>query len=143
MQKALFLLITLISHQLLHSHCQMPCGIYDDALVFKYVDQYIETMQKGVKELNSLGSDTPNKRAQFIRWVALKEEQSNQVAELITTYFLQQVVKPVEESTPKVLAIHRLLFLLVKIKQNSDDIQVNNFLKEWTQFKQFFSEKGQ
>lgn len=145
MKKKFLLLACLFAfstQNVLQAHCQMPCGIFDDTLVFKYIDQYIETMQKAVVELNDIGNSTAKDRAQFTRWVMLKEKESDLTANLITTYFLQQAITPGKEgSDEKTLAAHRLLFLLVKIKQNTDATYVNKFINEWSAFKPMFKKR--
>lgn len=127
----------------LNAHCQMPCGIYHDDMVFDQIDQYVETVVKGITVLEDSKFKTIRERNEFIRWVMEKEKSSNDVAELITTFFLQQKIKPGEEDTPERLAsAHRLLFLLVKIKQNADLKVVYDFYQEWEKFKLMFHIEG-
>src|SRR6187401_3317671 len=80
----------------LEAHCQMPCGIYHDDMVFDQVDQYIETMYKGISILNENKSATARDKCEFVRWVCLKEKASDETAQLLTSYFLQQKIKPGE-----------------------------------------------
>ena len=76
----------------------------------------------------------------MIRWVVNKEDQSNEAANILLTYFLMQKIKPDtdEETTALVRSIHELLFLIVLIKQNVDLEIVKDFGKEWENFKQMF-----
>lgn len=137
MTTSIFLSVTSI--ETLHSHCQMPCGIYHDDMVYDQIDQYAETMYKCSAELNSDNSNTVKDRQQFVRWVIQKEKASDDVSILITTYFLQQKIKPDEADTPKRLALaHKLLFLIVQIKQNCDAKFVHEFMEAWEQFKHMF-----
>lgn len=125
------------------AHCQMPCGIYHDDMVFDMIDQYIETMFKGMTMLTDSKFATPKEKNEFMRWVINKENMSDETAELILTYFLQQKIKPDEEDTPKRLAsAHRLLFALVQIKQNSDRALLQGFYDEWEKFKLMFHVEG-
>jgi nickel superoxide dismutase len=120
--------LSLLTVPMLHSHCQMPCGIYHDDMVFDQIDQYVETMFK---------ANT------FIRWVVKKEDASNEMADLITTYFLQQKIKPDEPDTPKRLAAaHKMLNLLMTIKQTAEVKYVKAFEEEWEKFKLFFHIEG-
>ena len=117
----------------------MPCGIYHDDMVYDQIDQYAETMYKCCVELNHPHGNTVKDNQQFTRWVMQKEKLSDETAMLITTYFLQQKIKPDEEDTPKRLALaHQLLFLIVQIKQNSDSKFVHEFMDSWEQFKHLF-----
>lgn len=131
---------TLIFHMgSLAAHCQMPCGIYHDEMVFNQIDQYIETMYKGLTEIKNSKFSTPLERNNFIRWVMLKETASDEMANLITQYFLQQKIKPGEPDTAKrLVSAHKMLFELTAIKQNVDLAMIDNFADEWEKFKQMF-----
>jgi len=127
----------------LDAHCQMPCGIYHDDMVYDQVDQYVETMYKGISILKENKRDTDKDRNEFIRWVILKEKASDDAALLLTTYFLQQKIKPGESDTAKRLATaHKLLFDLVQIKQNADLKFVETFANDWNEFKLMFHVEG-
>lgn len=134
-----YLFASVFFHLGLLSHCQMPCGIYHDEMVFDQIDQYVETMVKGMSILHENKFNTVQTHNEFIRWVILKETSSNEIASLLTTYFLQQKIKPDESETAKrVLSAHKLLFYLVQIKQASDLAIVNDFYEEWEKFKLMF-----
>lgn len=121
------------------AHCQMPCGIYHDEMVFNQIDQYIETMYKGLTELKNNKFSTPVERNNFFRWVMLKETASNEMANLLTEYFLQQKIKPGEPDTAKrLISVHKMLFELTAIKQNVDLKMIEDFADEWESFKQMF-----
>lgn len=123
----------------LTAHCQMPCGIYHDEMVFNQIDQYIETMYKGITELKNSKFSNPLERNNFMRWVILKETASNEMANLITEYFLQQKIKPGEPDTAKrLVSAHKMLFELTAIKQNVDLKMIEDFADEWENFKQMF-----
>lgn len=123
----------------LSGHCQMPCGIYHDELVFNQIDQYIETMYKGITELKNSKFTSPFERNNFVRWVMLKDSASDEIAVLITEYFLQQKIKPGEPDTVKRLtSAHKMLFELTAIKQNVDLKMIEDFADEWENFKQMF-----
>ncbi len=125
--------------QQLSAHCQIPCGIYHDAMVYDQVDQYIETMFKGMTIISDNKFENAHDKNEFVRWVIEKEKESNNIAELITFYFLQQKIKPGEENTPKRLAsAHKLLFLAMQIKQGTTTEVVNQFADEWDEFKVMF-----
>ena len=125
------------------AHCQMPCGIYHDDMVFDQIDQYIETVVKGITVLEDNKFSSIQDRNEFMRWVMQKENMSNETANLITTYFLQQKIKPGADDTIKRLeSAHKLLFLLVLIKQGSGLGPVNDFYEEWERFKLMFHIEG-
>jgi len=135
--------LLLASHCPIEAHCQMPCGIYHDDIVFDLIDQYIETMYKGITVINGNKWATVRDKNEAIRWICTKEKSSDEIAELILTYFLQQKIKPGEEKTAKSLeSAHKLLFLLVQMKQNVDLDILHEFSHEWDSFKVMFHREG-
>lgn len=127
----------------LGAHCQMPCGVYHDEIVYDRLDQYVETMHKAISEMQVLKFDTPAEKNQYVRWIMQKERQSDEVSNLIVSYFLQQKIKPGEpDTTVKVVAAHKLLFLIVSIKQNVNLQLLYEFLDEWNKFKHMFHREG-
>lgn len=144
MRKLIFSVVCAMGcYSQLMAHCQMPCGIYHDEMVFDQIDQFVETTVKGISVLNDNKFSTIQQRNEFVRWIMQKEKSSNDVAELILVYFLQQKIKPNEEDTAKrVLSAHLLLFYLVQIKQTVDLKVVNDFYEEWERFKLMFHIEG-
>lgn len=135
--------LSLLAAPLLHSHCQMPCGIYHDDMVFDQIDQYVETMVKGVTVLSENKNDSCSEKNTFIRWVIQKENMSNETAQLLTSYFLQQKIKADEDDTVKrVCSVHKMLCYLVTIKQTCDMKYVQAFSDEWDKFKLMFHVEG-
>lgn len=127
----------------LMAHCQMPCGIYHDEMVFDQIDQFVETTVKAISVMQESAFSTVQDRNAFVRWVMQKDKNADETAHLITTYFLQQKIKPHEEDTTKrVLSAHLLLFYLVQIKQTVDYKVVNDFYEEWERFKLMFHIDG-
>jgi nickel superoxide dismutase len=135
--------LCLISLNGLAAHCQLPCGIYHDDMAYDQIDQYIETMYKGITVINDSQFKTPRERNETIRWVMLKDKESDKMAHLITSYFLQQKISLNDpDLTKKLTAAHKLLFLLVTIKQNTDRNIVKDFAAEWDKFKLMFHVEG-
>jgi nickel superoxide dismutase len=133
----------LFGHGEIHAHCQMPCGIYHDDMVFDQIDQYVETMYKGISVLNNNKFSNPRERNEFVRWVLEKDQASDESASLLTKYFLQQKIKSGEPDTVKrLVSLHKLLCNLVIIKQNVDLKFVETFSDEWEQFKLMFHREG-
>ncbi len=123
----------------LTAHCQMPCGIYHDAMIYDLIDQYAETMAKAVTVMNQSKFETVREKNEFVRWVMEKEKESNDTSQLITSFFLQQKIKSGEADTQKrTESAHKLLCLIVAIKQNADIKIVESFTEEWEKFKLMF-----
>lgn len=136
---ALSFAMVALSQPLLYAHCQMPCGIYHDDMVYDEIDQYVETMVKAVSKIKDGKFSTPSERNELIRWVMTKDHLSDETAHLICTFFLQQKIKPGEKDTAKQLeSAHKMLFQLVVIKQTVDFKPVSDFAEEWDKFKLMF-----
>jgi nickel superoxide dismutase len=144
-RKILFtgIVCSILSQAHIAAHCQMPCGIYHDEMVFDQIDQYVETMVKCVSVLEDDKFKTIQDYNVATRWIMEKETASNDIADVITIYFLQQKIKPGEEDTTKrLISAHKLLFYLVQIKQLVDLRAVNDFYEEWEKFKLMFHIEG-
>lgn len=100
-------------------------------------------MVKGISVLETNKFTTLQDRNICVRWIMEKETASDEIASDITTYFLQQKIKPDEPDTAKkVLSAHKMLFLLVAIKQTVDLKVLNDFYQEWESFKLMFHIEG-
>lgn len=109
-------------------HCQIPCGIYDDALRFKQLEEEFTTIEKSMRQIQEL-SENPGKNAnQLVRWIQNKEDHAQKVVEIITAYFLQQRIAPVEVSgkskrdayVKQLVHCHKILVAIMKAKQTTD-----------------------
>lgn len=141
LKKTLFAVTALFaSYSLpLSAHCQMPCGIYHDQMVYDQVDEFYETMYKCCKAMGNNKFETGEERNCYIRWVMTKDRMCDETAHILTTFFLQQKIKPGEDETADlVICLHKCLFLIVAIKQNVDVKIVEQFGKEWENFKKLF-----
>lgn len=116
------------SHPSALAHCQIPCGIYDDAARFTLLREHIATVEKSMKLVIEL-SEEPGKNAnQLVRWVMNKEQHADYIADIITAYFLQQRIKPLgseggeskEKYLEKLTLCHEILVASMKTKQTTD-----------------------
>ena len=116
------------SPQLAEAHCQIPCGIYHDDMVFHVLDEDVETVAKMVEMMNV--SECPKKsqvllRNQFTRAVTNKDTYADKIAHTISEYFLQQRIKMDDPDLQKKLAgAHKVLVLAMKVKQAPDEAAV-------------------
>ena len=110
------------------AHCQVPCGIYDDEMRLDMIDEHITTIGKAMKMITDLSDDAQPEYNQIVRWVEAKEEHADEIAYIVSWYFLQQRVKPVERSEGdaygeylhKVELLHLILVASMKAKQSTD-----------------------
>jgi len=114
------------------SHCQIPCGIYDDALRFTLFEEHLTTMAKSMKLIEELAQDPKANANQLVRWVQNKEDHAEQFRAIVTEYFLTQRIKPVEgdDATAKaayvkqVTLLHEMLVYSMKAKQTTDQAHI-------------------
>ncbi len=58
------------------AHCQIPCGIYNDELRVQLIEEHIDTIEKSMKQIATLGAQSPLDNNQLVRWVMNKEEHA-------------------------------------------------------------------
>lgn len=119
----------------LEAHCQMPCGIYDDSLVFGDMKQCLATMAKAVAEISSHEMDSPAAINQMIRWVGKKDLHSDRFSEDVAEYFLKQRIPlDADNLDAKLKSAHILLVLSMRAKQTVDAQLIEDLKKEFERF---------
>ena len=85
------ILITLTS-SVLYSHCQVPCGIYDDASRIIQIREDINTIQKAIKNITELSNNktVPKDLNQLVRWINTKEEHSQHILSIPINQYLSK-----------------------------------------------------
>ena len=84
------------------AHCQVPCGIYDDAARIAAIREDITTIEKAVNQIQELSQKRDAQSTnQTVRWINTKEEHASHIIETVSTYFLTQKVKAVPDSDKK------------------------------------------
>jgi nickel superoxide dismutase len=107
------------------AHCQIPCGIYDDEMRFAMLEEHITTIEKSMKLIDELSADPGKNANQLVRWVINKEDHADEMASIVTKYFLQQRLKLDDpEWAAKVKPCHEILFYSMKAKQTTDQANV-------------------
>ena len=120
-------LLLLLSPSKSFSHCQIPCGIYEDSLRIKLLEEHITTIEKSMTEINSLTEqDTPNYN-QIVRWVNNKEVHANKIQTIVSEYFLHQRIKVVAKDNHNYASyvqnleyLHQISVYAMKSKQSTD-----------------------
>lgn len=104
------------------SHCQVPCGIYDDHARVKAMFEDAATTRKAVKLLAELSGKTdPQSNNQLVRWVMNKEDHAQNIIATISDYFLTQRVKSSQEDyVERLKKHHAVIVAAMKVKQNAD-----------------------
>jgi nickel superoxide dismutase len=104
------------------THCQVPCGIYDDAARVNGMLEDAATALKATKLIAALAGKTDaQSQNQMVRWVVNKEQHAQKIISTISDYFLTQRVKPGQEDYLERLAKHHTVIIAaMKAKQNAD-----------------------
>ncbi len=128
MNKYIFLFLTILSSNKILAHCQIPCGIYDDAIRIIQIREDFQTIEKGMLKISVLSNNlSPLALNQLNRWVIEKEKHASNIQNIIANYFLTQRIK---ETNPKYIeqttTLQKLLVLVMKCKQT---VEIDNVEK--------------
>lgn len=144
------ILIALISF--LYPHCQVPCGIYDDAARIIQMKEDVATIRNGMGKINGLSTHGESARDmnQLIRWVNTKEDHARHIQTIVSDYFLTQRIKfkdPDHEEREKYIqqttVLHQLLVAAMKCRQTVDESNCDNVITLIDKFSGlYFDEHG-
>jgi len=126
MKKALLTLsVTALLAASAGAHCQIPCGIYDDAARITEMKEHVTTIEKSMNEISKLSADSPQSNNQLVRWVNNKEDHADKLTEIVTYYFMAQRIKPdTDHYDIKLKTLHGMIITAMKAKQTVDLKQV-------------------
>ena len=110
------------------AHCQVPCGIYNDAARIVQIEEDIATIKKAMTMIGDLAGRTdPQSLNQISRWVTTKESHAQNIQETILNYFLAQRIKEKQKGdegrqkyVDQTLLLHQLIVVAMKCKQTVD-----------------------
>ena len=121
-----FIFLLFFSFKTMFSHCQIPCGIYDDKARIASMLEDAHTIEKALIEL----SKNDLSKNQLIRWVNNKELHAQNIINCISNYFLAQKLSSSEEKYEEILSdLHNVIINAVKVKQKTR-LEYCNQLKE-------------
>ncbi|MGD8720062.1 MAG: superoxide dismutase [Ni] [Candidatus Zixiibacteriota bacterium] len=114
------------------SHCQVPCGIYDDELRVKAIAEDITTVEKCMKMIDELSADPAANMNQIVRWINTKEYHADDIMEIAADYFMAQRIKPTAadggdayaEYVERLALMHEIMYNAMKAKQTTDPAHV-------------------
>ena len=138
-----FTALLLLSAISAFSHCEIPCGIYNDELRFTMIAEDITTLEKSMNEITKLSAEKEKNYNQIVRWVQNKEDHANRIMNVVTQYFMTQRLKPVEKDDAKaynkyvdqLILLHEMLIYAMKAKQTTDLSNVEMLRSLLAQFK--------
>ena len=130
------------------AHCQIPCGIYDDARQFDVIEEHARTIEKAMDQINTLTEQSPANYHMIARWTINKEEHAQMVQDIVHAYFLTQRVKAADPSDEAAYAayvkhttlLHQMLVAAMKCKQTTDPAHVETLRTLASQYKDHYFE---
>lgn len=137
------LLLAVFSTSTTYSHCQLPCGIYDDQARVDMIAENIITIEKSMKQIMRLSKEAEPNMNQIARWVANKENHADELSHTVTYYFMAQRIKIVDPSRAdeyekyikKLTLLHKMLSFSMKSRQTTDISNVENLKNLLTEFR--------
>ncbi len=145
MNRKLSLLILVCSSLLLvaataYSHCEIPCGIYDDAMRMTMIEEHAATIEKSMNQIVEL--DKGDDANQLVRWVTNKEHHANEIQHIASQYFMTQRIKfDAPDYDKKLAALHQILVYAMKCKQTTDTANVAMLRQAAEEFHQLYFHK--
>jgi nickel superoxide dismutase len=141
------LAVGVVFGSLAYSHCQIPCGIYDDDMRLKQIAEHITTIEKSMKQIDLLMEQEPPNANQVVRWVNNKENHANELSEIVTYYFMAQRIKipspddaeAKSDYVKKLSLLHHMLVYAMKAKQTTDLDNVHQLRHLLEDFKEAYS----
>jgi nickel superoxide dismutase len=138
----------LIIGSVVYSHCQLPCGIYDDDARFNMIAENITTIEKSMNMINQLSGEQKPNMNQIVRWVQNKDTHADELSEVVTYYFMTQRITPVEKTDAqayenyitKLTLLHKMLISAMKSKQTTDLSFPKQLTELMTDFKKAYYE---
>lgn len=138
MKKTIAMLFSLFAALLLFAgsalaHCEIPCGIYDDALRMNLIIEHAATIEKSMQQIAEL--EKGGNANQLIRWVTNKESHADQLQEIVTQYFMTQRIKfDAPDYEKKLAALHKMLVYAMLCKQTIDLANVESLRQAADEF---------
>ena len=141
------LAVGVVFGSLAYSHCQIPCGIYDDDMRLKQIAEHVTTIEKSMKQIEELMEGEPPNANQVVRWVNNKEHHADELSEIVTYYFMAQRIKipPTGDAAAnsayvkKLTLLHQMLVYSMKAKQTTDLSNVHQLRHLLEDFKKAYS----
>lgn len=124
------------------AHCEIPCGIYDDAARFNAMREHITTIERSMNQVNALSESPSEHMNQLVRWVNNKEKHADDFTHIVTWYFQAQRIKPdCTDYHRKLELLHRMQVQAMKCKQTTDLQHVEKLRELVTEFEAVYGKK--
>ena len=131
MKKSILIVSVLVSILFVakaYSHCQLPCGIYDDHMRIHMMEENVTTIDLSINKIKELEKVKNPNHNQLVRWVMNKEKHADKLSKIATQYFMSQRLKPVEDEKSEAFMnyikqltlLHQITVYSMKAKQTLD-----------------------
>ncbi len=144
-----FLVSMVTFASIVYSHCQIPCGIYNDPARFDTISEHITTIEKSMKQVTELSQQGESNTNQIVRWIQNKDKHADDLSHIVTHYFMAQRIKPVDKSdaaqyseyVKKLTLLHEMLLYSMKAKQTTDLSYVEKLRGSLSEFRKAYFAK--
>ncbi|MCB0806049.1 MAG: hypothetical protein KDC05_09650 [Bacteroidales bacterium] len=130
MKKSLFFgIVIMIGFALKsYSHCEVPCGIYNDELRIAMLYEHFTTIEKAMNQISEMSDGSDKNYNQIVRWITTKDDHANEIQHIASQYFLTQRIKLPESSegaafekyNRELALLHQIIVYAMKTKQTTD-----------------------
>jgi nickel superoxide dismutase len=135
---------------LVYSHCQIPCGIYDDPARLTAIAENITTIEKAMKSIEELSAQQKPNMNQIVRWVNVKDEHADDIAHIVSYYFMAQRIKLADKNNvddyekyiKQLTLLHEMLVYSMKAKQTTDLANVEKLRQLLVEFRASYLAEG-
>ena len=143
-------MVSLFFASIAFSHCEIPCGIYDDKARIALMQEHSRTIEKSMDTIAKLKNEGAENKNQLVRWINNKELHADKIQKIAYQYFMTQRIKPVAKEKSEeyksyitqLTAMHEVLISAMKCKQTVDTDNVEKLRKAIKKFSHdYFSKK--
>jgi len=143
-------LLVFVSSPKVFSHCEIPCGIYDDPMRLNMMAEHIGTIEKSMRLIKELSAQDDKNYNQLVRWIENKEKHADYLTDIVTQYFMTQRIKPVEQTdqeaykqyTHKLTLLHKMMVDSMKCKQTTDLANVEKLRVYLSEFRTAYQDNN-
>jgi len=143
-QLKIIMIILVLTAASLHlsAHCEIPCGIYEDALRIGLMREHATTIEKSMTQIMVLEKEKEINYNQLVRWINNKEEHAVKLQDIVARYFMTQRIKPdAADYDQKISTLHKMLVSAMKCKQTTDLKNINELRSLIDRFEELYLKK--
>ncbi|MCP4176448.1 MAG: superoxide dismutase [bacterium] len=135
-------IIISLTASIVYAHCQVPCGIYEDSLVFKQMLLDATTIKKSIMEIKRLSKAKPVNYNQLVRWTEEKSRSADNIMNNVSNYFLAQRIKTTDRDyIGELKLLHSIIVDAMKTKQSLNKANVDLLSKNINSFELQYNSK--